>query len=181
MNPGDIVDKTEKGSTVVKSRDRELTPRLRSMLIMADGRQTVAQLQSAAAQVGAPDDFLQTLLDLGLVQLRTVNPSRGGNTARGGEPAAVAAAPALAAETRAAPPADAADAASRLRAAQKFMNDAVADALGVRAVFFTLKLERCFTREDLQALLPEFTRLLTKAKGEAGAAALEQRARALLR
>lgn len=177
MNADDFVDKTDKGSTVVKSRDRELSPRLRSMLIMADGRQTVAQLQSAAAQVGAPDDFLQTLLGLGLVQLRTVVSSRAGSSTRASEPAPSAPAP----QPVAAPAGDAADTASRLRAAQKFMNDAVADALGVRAVFFTLKLERCFTREDLQALLPEFTRLMAKAKGEAVAAGLEQRARALLR
>ena len=63
----------------------------------------------------------------------------------------------------------------QLRAAQKLMNDAAVDAMGFKALFFTLKLERCFTREDLQALLPEFTRLmatLTAGRGETDYAAL---------
>ena len=34
------------------------------------------------------------------------------------------------------------------------MNDNVVDALGIRAVFFTLKREKCFTAADLQPHKP---------------------------
>ena len=74
-----------------------------------------------------------------------------------------------------------ADAAQRFQVARKFMNDTVVDALGLRAFLFTLKLEKCGTLEDLNALLPEYLRALGKARGEQITAALETRLRELLR
>jgi len=69
----------------------------------------------------------------------------------------------------------------RFRAAQKFMNDSAVDAMGLRAFFFTLKLERCFNRSDLLDLMPEFSKAIAKAAGEETARMLETRARELLR
>lgn len=156
MNPADVPEKTEAGAREIRERTLRLAPRLRSMLIVVDGQRTVSELTAAAAQAGAPADFLDTLLAQGLVQIRPVPPPR----VRSAQ--ATAAKPADTSR----PPAEAGD---RLRAAQKQMTDAVVDALGVRALFFTLKVERCFSLPDLDALVPEFRRLIAKAKDEATA------------
>jgi hypothetical protein len=68
----------------------------------------------------------------------------------------------------------------RFRKAQKFMNEQVVDSLGLRSFFFTLKLEKCATCDDLRALLPEFGKAITKGSGFDVARVLEARARSLL-
>ena len=170
MNPGDLVDKTDSGLQELRTRTAGLPPRLRSLLILVDGRRTLAQLQAAAGQIGAPSDAIEQLLQRGLVAVRP--------------PAAATMMPAsaLADGTEHVDlPLDAAAAAvDRFRGALKLMNDSVVDAIGMRAFFFTLKLERCATLDDLRALLPEYRRLLAKAAHPARALAAEQRVEGLL-
>ena len=156
MKQTDIIAKTAAGVAEVASRSRKLPPRLRTMLILIDGSLSVAQLMDAGAKLAVPADFLDTLQQLGLVAV---------------QPAAApvaAAAPAATSETE------------RFRAAQKFMNDAVVDALGFRAFFFTLKVEKCFTRSELVALLDDFTKAIAKGGGADVARVVTVRARELL-
>lgn len=167
MNPNDVVDKTEAGQAELRTRAAGLAQRLRTLLIMVDGARTVAQLQSAAAQVGAPADALDQLLQAGLVAVRSAAPARSSSASR--------------AAANVAPPAPAtAEASDRLRMARQYINDTIVDAVGVRAVFFTLKVERCYSADDLEALLPEFERLLSKARGASEAQLSVARARELL-
>ncbi|MFT3820365.1 MAG: hypothetical protein QM750_22590 [Rubrivivax sp.] len=174
MNPGDLIDKTDSGLQELRTRAAGLPPRLRSLLILVDGRRTLAQLQAAAGQIGAPADAVEQLLQRGLVALRPLGAALQ-PLATGSEhvdlPLDAPSAPSAAAP---------ADAAERFRSAQKLMNDSVVDAVGMRAFFFTLKLERCFMLDDLRALLPEYRRLLAKAADPARARASEQRVEGLL-
>ena len=170
MNPGDLIDKTDSGLQELRTRAGGLPPRLRSLLIMIDGRRTLAQVQAAAGQIGAPPDAVEQLLQRGLVALRPSGPAAQ-------PPAAGSEHVDLPLEAPGATPADAGE---RFRAAQKLMNDSVVDAIGMRAFFFTLKLERCFTLADLRALLPEYRRLLAKAADPARAQAAAQRVDGLL-
>lgn len=162
MDGSEIFAKTSAGSEEMRSRDRRLPQRLRTLLIMVDGTRTAVQLQAAAATIGAPEGAVQTLIDLGLIVAQE---------------ATRAAAPA-------GPPAPAAlptvDEGERFRSTQKFMNDTAVDLLGFRAFLFTLKLEKCYTRADLLALMPDFNKALTKASGAEVARVLEVRARELL-
>jgi hypothetical protein len=163
MKDNDIPVKTAAGTDEVSRRARKLPQRLRTMLIMVDGEISAAQLRQAAVTLGAPADCLESLEAQGLIQAQ-----------------AAAAAPA---PLRAAEPAAAASLGSdpeRFRAAQKFMNDSAVDALGLRAFFFTLKLEKCYTCDDLRALLPDFTRLIAKGSGDPAARLLAGRARDIL-
>jgi hypothetical protein len=50
--------------------------------------------------------------------------------------------------------------AERFRVTQKFMNDCAVDALGLRAFFWTLKLEKVSTCDELRQLLPEFRKAM---------------------
>lgn len=65
-----IFEKTEAGAEEVKARSRKLAPRLRAMLIMVDGNTPLPQLEVAAATLGAPGDFLESLLEQGLIRKR---------------------------------------------------------------------------------------------------------------
>jgi hypothetical protein len=157
MHSTDIVVKTPAGADELKSRSRQLPPRLRMMLILIDGSLNVEQLQQAAAKLSAPPDFVERLLRDGLVALAPV-------AVRLATMPAQAELPEL----------------ERFQQARKFMNDTVVDALGIRAFFFSLKLEKCFTRPDLRALLPDYVKAITKGSGGDAAQVLERRARALL-
>ena len=174
MNDSAIYVKTTTGAEEVKARARKLPPRLRTMLIMVDGTLTAAQLQTAADTLGAPSDFLQTLLQQGLVEEREAR--RVSALAA----AAASASASLQAAVDGGALVQALDEPERFRLAQKFMNDNAVDALGLRAFFFTLRLEKCFSCNDLRALLPDFTKAVTKGSGEDVARVLAMRARDLL-
>jgi hypothetical protein len=157
MNSSDIVLKTAKGAEEVKARSRSLPHRLRTMLILIDGTLNVEQLLEAAAKLGVPPDFLGTLEQQGLIAVNS-SASDSGISAVRPEASEV----------------------ERFRAAQKFMNDTVVDALGFRAFLFTLKLEKCFSRADLSALIDDYAKAITKGSGEEVARVLRSRARQLL-
>ena len=65
-------------------------------------------------------------------------------------------------------------------AAQRFMNDTVVNALGMRAFFLTLKIEKCASRRELAALIEDYTKAITKGAGAEEAAVLSERVRELL-
>jgi hypothetical protein len=158
MDSTDIVTKTAAGVEELRSRSGKLPPRLRTMLIIIDGSMNAGQLQLAAAKLDVPGDFVEALVRQGLV---AVVPS--------GTPAAVSA-----------PLPSTVSDAERFRTAQKFMNDTVVDALGFRAFFFTLKLERCSTMADLLGLLDDYRKAVVKGSGTEIARVLVARARVLL-
>jgi hypothetical protein len=151
------------GAEALKQRSAALPGRLRTMLIMVDGARNVAQLQAAALSLGAPDDFLLTLKQQGWVALLSEpDPELAHAPVRGSEAAL--------------PPSNA----ERFLAAQRYMNDTAVDGMGFRVFFFSLKLEKCFNADDLRALLPEFVKHMTKARGEVFAQAASDRVRRLL-
>jgi hypothetical protein len=72
------------------------------------------------------------------------------------------------------------DEAGKFRVAKKYMNDTIVNSLGLKAFFFTLKLEKCATRADLAELLSDYAAALTKASNVETAKVLQKRARELL-
>src|SRR5690349_2257962 len=122
MAAGNIYGKTPLGLSEVSNRKMKLPPRLRTMLILIDGAQPEFLIREEAEKVGAPADFLDTLLAKGLIE-------------KTGQAVPVADA-AQAAPAAAAP----ADEFTRFRAAKDLMNITIVDALGLKSFFFTLKL-----------------------------------------
>ena len=68
MATGTVYRKTERGVAEVKERQLKLNPRVRTMLILVDGAMREGELKEGAASVGAPEDFLEQLLDAGLIE-----------------------------------------------------------------------------------------------------------------
>jgi len=163
-------DKTEKGHSEIAQGRRNLRGKLRTLLFLIDPGKSLEQIRQQAAQIDAPPDALEQLIAEGYV------------VELGG--AAGAGAPAIAPASAGAAPAEAASApigeVERFRTAKAFMNNTIVDALGIRAFFLTLRLERCATRADLKALLPEYSSSLAKKLEAADANALIARTQELL-
>ena len=156
--------KTDAGNREVKSRALKLPQRVRTMLILVDGTSTEAQLRDAAARMSVQEDFIEMLSAQGLIAAVSVR--RSGTVLR---EAAAANEPLTLSE------------AERCTAARKFMNNSVVDAVGLRAFFFTLKVEKCYSRADLAALLPDYTKAITKGSGAEMAKLLTEEARRKLK
>ena len=151
--------KTEKGAAELRSRGQNLRGRMRTMLILIDSSKTGDELRASAAQIGVDADFIDTLIREGYI------------AAVEGTGSAPAATPSREVSK---------DELARFRAAKTFINETIVDALGVRAFFFTLKLERCSTRADLAKLLPDYAKAIAKFRGEAETRLLVERATELV-
>lgn len=159
MQANDIPVKTMDGQREIGQRAHKLSPRARSLLIMIHGTQTVAELSRSMQQLGDVGAILTELQNLGLVTA-----SSGGKRVE--EP------PAAAIGEHHLPPA---------QEAKQLLNQTAVAALGLRAFLFTLKLEHCYTADELRAIIPEYRRVVAKAKGEEFAAAVVARVEGLLK
>ncbi|MDH7454218.1 hypothetical protein QF205_14220 [Luteimonas composti] len=153
--------KTEQGRAEIESRSRKLPGGLRSLLLLVDGRRTVAELQELAKRLNAPEDALQQLLSLELIS---------------GEGAAAASPPSIG-EPANEPIAPRDGGSNRFGILYALMTDLVREQLGVRGYFFQLKLERAQDDAALEALLPELQSALAKKTSMQGAASAIARIR----
>ena len=161
MDATAVYYKTPKGEEEIKTRAAKLPQKLRTMLIMIDGTKTAGDLGEIAKRLSISEDFIAALEGQGLV-------ARAG-AGTGGSPSPAAATPA------------GSDEVARFVAAQRFMNDTVVDALGIRSFFFSMKIEKCASRAELAQLLDEYAQAITKAAGPEQASVVVERARELLR
>jgi hypothetical protein len=125
-------------------------------------------VKEEAATLGAPPDCLEQLEKLGLIERvgapPTANPEERRATVRAPTEGDV----------------KTLDPVARFRKAQQFMNDTAVNALGLKAFFFTLKLEKCATVDDLRPLADAYREAITKGSGEEEAEVLSQRLQAML-
>jgi len=152
--------KTEQGRAEIESRSRKVTGGLRSLLLLVDGRRTVAELQELAKRLNAPEDALHQLLSLELIsgEMAAAQPSIG-------EPANEPIAPRESGT-------------NRYGILYALMTDLVREQLGVRGYFFQLKLERAEDDIALEGLLSDLQTALSKKTSMQGAASSVARIRA---
>ena len=150
--------RTEKGHGEIVQGRRNLRGKVRTLLFLIDPAKSAEQIEQQAAQIGAAyDDLFKLIADGYVVELGTATPAND----------AIAGVGAI-------------DEVGRFRIAKAFMNDTIVDALGIRAFVFTLRLERCATRADLKALLPDYEQSLAKRRQPWDATVLIERTRELL-
>ena len=147
---------------------------------MIDGKRDADDLQKFATATRAPADWLAQLVALGYV-VDSVVDSGGGPAMASPVVTVKSDAPAAPATTVPAPttqvPGSSFD---RFREASGMVRELVRESFGMKAFFFTLKVEKCSTPADLRALLPEIETQLVKAKGPLAARALLQSLERLL-
>jgi hypothetical protein len=145
MSSGALYRKTTLGVAEVGARKLKLHPRLRTMLILIDGAQDEPTVWIEAMKVGAPDNFLEELTRLGLIeQVRE---------------AAMKVEPANAAHHVTAEH-------LRFRAAKDFMHATIVDAMGLESLFFTMRLEQAANMQDLREMRADYDAAIAKSLGD---------------
>ena len=170
------VARTAKGQEEIAYRRKSLKGKLRTVLFLIDPGKPVDAILEQIALIGGPADALAQLAAEGYIE----ETSGQGAGAIAAAPLSVGDAADTVAEGVPLSPMSVEDEAASFRVAKAFMHDTIVDALGIRAFTFTLRLERCSNRDDLSALLPDYTAaLLTKLERPA-VRALVDRTRELL-
>ena len=159
MKSSDVPVKTDAGNRELSLRAHKLSPRVRSLLIVIHGTDTVAELSSSFQAFGDVGASLNELAGLGLISVR--------DSGATGAPVPM-------------PAANAPDIMPPAPQAKQFLNETAVAVLGLRAFQFTLKLEHCYTVDELRGILPEYRRVIGKSKGEEFALAMVAHAETML-
>lgn len=129
-----IYQKSAKGGEAIATRQHGLAPKLRSMLILIDGKRSFEELERLSSMLGDTEQLLGQLLEQGLI-------APGASAAPA--PAVVSAPTPLAAAARKAP-VDLAD-------AQRFVVRRLTDILGPNAEELCLRIEAARNPHDLHS------------------------------
>lgn len=138
--------KTGAGRNEIQQRTRKLPAGLRSILLLVDGQRSDDELQAMMSGLHAPDDALSQLAADGLIERRS------GATSM------------LAAVAATKTPAVAMTSAERYNVLYARITDDIRSHIGLKGYFLQLKVERCATADDLEALLPDVATAMTKAR-----------------
>jgi hypothetical protein len=162
MRDTDVPVKTTAGQQEIGLKQRKLQPKARSLLIMVHGAETVEQLARSMHSLGDVRAILDELIGMGLVAVQGGSGSSMTQTAANNESVVPAA-----------------------QQVKLLLNETAVASLGMlgglTSFRFTLKLEHCYTADELRAIFPEFRKIVAKAKDEAFADAILTRAEALLK
>lgn len=156
-----IYDKTAKGREEIATRKHQLAPRLRTLLVLIDGRKTEEELLRNVAGLGLTASALSELLAGEFIVLSTSYVS-------------------LAEAPAAAPPAPEPEQVKQPVAAQvqqfqslyNFFNKTIKSTIGLRGFTLQLKVEKASSVDDFRELRMPYLEAVQKAKGNDTAAAL---------
>ncbi|MES2739404.1 MAG: hypothetical protein V4754_00415 [Pseudomonadota bacterium] len=170
-----IYDKTEKGRDEIANRKYQLNPRLRTLLVMMDGHNSIEELLAKVGSLGLSEESFHELLANDFIALV-------------GAPGAGAAKPAakpLRPPAPFMPPAAAApalivDPAQQFKALYDFYNQTIKSTLGLRGFTLQLKTEKAGNISDFRDLRQQYVEAVLKAKGPEMARSLRDRLDQLL-
>jgi len=145
MNPGEIYGKTEDGIRELKERKLSLPIALRSLLIMIDGKRSVADVLERAQALHLDLTAVVALERAGLIAKRFSAPS--------------------VAEAGTASVARSQDEVERFIAIQKRLSDLLNEHLGFRGYMMMMRLQRAENLRDMHDLLPDVAKALVKRIG----------------
>ena len=160
-----IFDKTDKGREEIATRKFQLTGRLRTLLVMVDGKQSDDELLKKVGGIGLTQESFTELLDNGFIQLAV-------QAAAAFQPVSAQAAP-----TSAAPQPDIPN---QFQAIYEFYTETIKSTIGLRGYALQLKVEKAASIEDFRALREPYLEAVLKAKGKEIARSLRTRLDQLL-
>ena len=171
MDKNTLLVKTDKGRDAMARRAPELGPRLRSMLILVDGKRNVAELDKLGAGLGGGAALLEQLLEHGWIAPHDPNGQPFQSTAPlADSPPAPVAAPALStasSSTAAAAPAATVSPTLPFLDARRLVVRFINDVAGPMGELTAIKVESCKTAPELQAQLPRVREALQNYRGAA--------------
>ena len=181
-----LFDKSDKGREEIATRKYQLAPRLRSLLVLIDGKHSTDDLLKKVAGLGLDTQSINELLDNGFIHTIEVAPAAPPEAPK---PAVAEAPPA---ERRGAglPAADASVVSENndpvragehpIQALHAFFNETIKSTIGLRGFTLQLKVERCNTAADFREIRQPYLEAVLKAKGNDVARGLRDRLDLLL-
>lgn len=179
-----IFDKTDKGREEIATRCYQLAPRMRSLLVLIDGKQEVELLLKKVAGLGLDQQHLAELLEAGFIQ-NVAQPSAAAEPQQSGNPAAAPAVGEAIAADGTEQAADGVDGVlpegqTQFQAIYHFYNETIKSTIGLRGYGLQLKVERAESLADFRALRQAYLEAVLKAKGNEMARSLRNRLDQLL-
>ncbi len=179
-----IFDKTERGRTEIATRGQTVAPRLRTLLLLVDGKTGNDELLRKVAGLGLGQEHLDELLQAGLIQA-SADPVAAASISTAVNNTPVAEAPvsksipppvvtSMSAE-QVLPPGQ-----TQFEAIYHFYNDTIKSMIGLRGYGLQLKVERAGSVQDFRELRQVYLEAVLKAKGEEIARSLRGRLDQLL-
>ncbi|MEO7030857.1 MAG: hypothetical protein ABI351_05860 [Herbaspirillum sp.] len=160
-----IFDKTDKGREEIATRKYHLASRLRTLLVLIDGK-------------NSGDDLLKKLAGMGLDETSVAELQRDGfihETGTGNVQTSSAPAAANDAASNPLPPGQ-----NQFEAIYHFYNETIKSTVGLRGYPLQLKVERANSIEDFRKLRQHYLEVVQKAKGHEMARSLRDRLDQLL-
>lgn len=155
-----VYHKSAKGTEAIATRLHGLGPKLRSMLILIDGKRGFEELVRLSSMLGDTEELLGQLLDQGFIEPNAEAPSRAASQpATAAAPSAAAAGPVAAAAAPIAPAA-----AISLPEAQRYVSRRLTNLLGPNAEELCLKIEAARTVKDFQSAVARAEGILRQYK-----------------
>ena len=151
-----IFDKTDEGREEIATRKHHLPMKLRTLLVMVDGKQSDEELLKKVGGLGLNEESFSELAAAGLIEL-TAQPL----------PSTAAAIPvAPAAEAQPAPTAPVQmDSAAQFQAIYQFYTETIKSMIGLRGYALQLKVEKAASIDDFRALRDPYLEAVLKSKG----------------
>lgn len=173
-----IYDKSDKGREEIATRKYQLASRMRSLLVMIDGKQTEEELLKKVSALGLTGQHIQELLDQEFITA----PLFADPPVEVDVIDVVPVAPISSVADIDIPinPADLLDESKRIQALHTFFNETIKSTLGLRGFTLQLKVERAATIDDFRALRNTYIEAILKAKGKEMARSLRDRLDQLL-
>ncbi|MQA23294.1 hypothetical protein [Rugamonas rivuli] len=152
-----IYDKTAKGREEIATRRDGLAPRLRSLLVLIDGRRTEEELLRNVAGLGLTIAAVHELLAGEYIVLSTSYASMAEEPAEPSQPE---------------PEQPAAEQVQQFQSVYQFYNQTIKSTIGLRGFTLQLKVEKASSVDELRQLREPYLEAVQKAKGSDTAAAL---------
>ena len=184
-----IYDKTEKGLEEIQTRKHHLASRMRSLLVLVDGKSNAEVLLKKIAGLGLTAQSIEELVEQGFIAPRAEQQTKPEEIAPTPEPvvvtAAVAATVTTASDAAASPehqpaPQNAGTTAERFQAIYNFYTSTIKSTLGLRGYGLQLKVEHCANIDDFRALRQTYLDAVQKSQGPEMAISLGNRLDQLL-
>lgn len=168
-----IFDKTDKGREEIATRKYRLAPRLRTLLVLVDGKQSADDLLKKVAGIGLSEESVSELLNDGYIQVAfTAEPAP---TSISAQPAVI-----LPSEPAAAAESILPEGENQFVAIYHFYTETIRSTIGLRGYGLQLKVEKAASIDDFRQLRQPYLDAVLKAKGNEMARSLRDRLDQLL-
>jgi hypothetical protein len=182
-----VFDKTTKGQEEIATRKHGLPSRLRSLLVLIDGKTSVEGLVKKVAGLGLNEESIAELLEQEFIAPHESMASAATPAASVVQPTPPIPAPlpAAAAPAPAAPHTESAasvlpEGQTQFEALYHFYTTTIKSTLGLRGFTMQMKVERCANIDDFRALRASYVEAVQKSKGDEMARSLGARLDQLL-